>query len=145
MASHVAPKRITAPTRKSPRVTVPEALNRFAARCIEDSKFRDECCRRWKRFDDARLGKEIADYAREVFPLIGASPTREQLAAIQHFPAEGLCLLRSFVVQFLSCPRPGPTPLSVRYRGIRASRASISISIDEDDNAQVTFRAREIP
>jgi hypothetical protein len=109
---------------------------------MRDPRFRDQCCRCWRAFDERRIGEEIANYSREVFDLIGRQATEGQLAAMQSFPPEGLLLLRSFIVQFL-CPEQ--MRLKVEYKGVKARKASISISIDEDNLATVTFRAPVIP
>jgi hypothetical protein len=126
-------------------MTIPDALNEFARHCMNDPRFRDFCCRRWQAFDDDRIGDEIADYARETFPLIGLTPTEAQLEAMRRFPKEGLRLLRSFVVQFLTCPRPDGSRLQIAYDGIRSEKSVITIGIDEDNVARVTFRAPVIP
>lgn len=126
-------------------MTIPDALNTFADHCMRDADFRVLCCRRWQAFEEDRIGQEVADYTREAFPAIGLAPTNDQLAAIRSFPPEGLLLLRSFVVQFLKCPRPGPTRLRVEYDGIPSPKAAITIGIDQDNVARVTFRAPVIP
>ena len=126
---------------KTTELTITDALNAYATKCMTDHDFRLACCGRWRSFHSDSIGDDIASYTQEVMSTIDWDVRDEQLEAIRRFPPEALQLLRSFIIQFLDCPKPGPTPLHVRYEWAEDSTSAISITIDGHNDALVTLRA----
>ena len=126
---------------KTTELTITDALNAYAARCMADHEFRRACCLKWQSFGSDSIGDDIASYTRDVISTINWDIRDEQLEAIRRFPPEALLLLRSFIVQFLDCPKPGPTPLHTRYEWVQDPISSITVRIDDHNDALVTLRA----
>ena len=126
---------------KTTKLTITAALNAYAARCMTDHEFRIACCLKWQSFRSDSIGDDIVTYTRQVIQTIDWEIRDEQLEAIRRFPPEALLLLRSFIVQFLNCPKPGPTPLHTRYEWVQDPRSSITVRIDDHNDALVTLRA----
>ena len=126
---------------KTTELTITDALNAYAARCMTDGDFRLACCHAWRDFGSDSIGDDIASYTGKVIRKINWEIRDEQLEAIRRFPPEALQLLRSFIVQFLDCPKPGPTPLHTRYEWVQDPISSITVRIDDHNDALVTLRA----